>query len=141
MNAQTEFEPLHDGRTLHRIYYKMRMAPDHPLHWERECGILAIWLYAASNDDAVTRSEPILAALPFEKIVEQAGVMRVRRSDPINVTVAENICRLDLDQVIEHRARSLGSYLQFFAHPLGTGESELSFENVIGTGGERTVFG
>lgn len=127
MNTEIDCH-LEDGRALRQIFYKVRPSPDHPLFWAHQCGILSIWLYAATNDDAIERATPILAALPFEKITEQAAVKsNLPRQAPLPAKGGAPFT-VDLDAIIVNHARMVGCFVYFFAWPLGTNEEDLTFD-------------
>ncbi len=123
MNTEPSFQKLEDGRVLRRIDYKVRPSPDHPLFWERQHGILAIWLYAASEEDLVERANGLLAALPFEQISEQTQVCVATPVPPISIGGALT----DISGRVESAAKSVGCSFHFSSKPLGDSEEDLAF--------------
>lgn len=66
--------PLAEQATLYSLDIKVRPLPGHPLYWECQCGILRIWLYGNSPEDAARRLELIMAALPYDRVGSEAVV-------------------------------------------------------------------
>ena len=65
---------MRDGADLVRVALKVRPLPGHPRYWELKSAILLIWLYADCRDGAIETAEQILAALPYERIGDDADV-------------------------------------------------------------------
>jgi len=64
---------------LHRVLLKVRPLPGHPLFWQMQFGLLRMWLFANSDEDAAGRAMKIIAQLPYERIGDQVRVERRKR--------------------------------------------------------------
>ncbi len=53
---------------LFRVTFKVQPTADHPLYWDWEFGLLSMWLFGASADDAAERAEAIIKHLPYELV-------------------------------------------------------------------------
>lgn len=51
---------------LFRVTFRVRPAVDHPIYWDWQFGLLSIWLFAASDDEAGERALQIINQLPYE---------------------------------------------------------------------------
>ncbi len=50
----------------YRTVFKVKPTKNHPRFFDWDFGLLSIWLFADSGDEAIERAETIIAALPYE---------------------------------------------------------------------------
>jgi hypothetical protein len=117
---EAEFESLAEGTTLHKVGFKVRPAPGHPRFYEWQFGILAVWLFASSPEDAQQRALTIVKALPYEIVGSQVLVE----------TEFPKVCdeRIATDKRPASagwlQATHLGIGIALFCTPTGTDETE-----------------
>lgn len=66
------YEPLTERAALHCISFKARPLPGHPRYYAFQVGLLSVWLFANSVEDATERASLIVGALPYERIGDAA---------------------------------------------------------------------
>ena len=89
---------------IHRAWFKVRLAPAHPLYFELQHGLLALFVIASSPENAQENAAAIVRLLPYEMI----GV-----AGPVDVDPT------DLDSVID-QVEALGFAMKLIASPTGS---------------------
>lgn len=59
---------------LFRVARKVRPLPGHPRFWDCQFGILNVWVFANSFEEAKTHVDVIVAELPYEIVGDHAVV-------------------------------------------------------------------
>jgi hypothetical protein len=116
-------EPLTDRAALYVVVRKVRPLPGHPQYWECQCGILNIWLYADSAEDAAATAKTIIAALPYERAGEQQ--FEVHKT-PLPNAATEGQCVELRDQfaIREQLARESGLALLLIGVVVGADDTD-----------------
>lgn len=87
-------QELPDGREFYRLDFKVRPTEQHPLFWQSAAGILTIWIYAESPENAEFRSRGLLSVLPFEVIGETVQVIGCTSPNCEAVEIIEEMARM-----------------------------------------------
>lgn len=96
---------------LYRVALKVRPSPGHPRYYECQFGVLCMWIYAPSPEDAGIRARRIVSDLPYEHV-------------GTNVTVGVDPKPSELEQQCFEQALQLGIGITMFACPTGTEEGD-----------------
>lgn len=86
---------------LFRVQFEVRLTPDHPMFFEAGDGLLSIWLFDQSAQEAGDRAGKIVSYLPYERATNAAAVIS-----------ADKDTRADMRACAE-QARKLGFELRF----------------------------
>jgi hypothetical protein len=108
-----------DEWQLYRVSARVRPLPWHPKYYDWQFGVLCLWLFADSVDDAVERAKSILSVLPYEHVGTEVAVEKHFAQSAKHAVL----------QAIQEEAKQTGLALQLIA--CATGTDEEGFENIL----------
>lgn len=79
------------------VAFNVRPKPAHPIFYDWETGLLSVWLFAASTDEATGRADRIVAELMYEVDYEK-GVYAFEETDAAEAPFAPS-CRAQAKQL------------------------------------------